>query len=239
MAIGRQNGDVRAIAGGLSVAVVVAGPTDWDETERLGGRADMPLCGQGFELARTHANSLGRVSLVVSGPDEASRETGRLIAGTEAKLRHEDELAEMNVGLWEGVRRSELLGRCPKVCRGWEADGHAFTPPEGESFGEVTERVGRCMERLIGKVKADGLVIVVRPIVASVVRAWLATERGESATANPCGWDAEVFRTPHRVTIPWRGTRRGVGGMVGGVVGSLGGLMGGVMGFGAGEGVGK
>gem|GEM_PF-3812318 len=236
MAMGRHSGDVGSAR--LEVTLVVAGPTTWDEQERLGGRADMPLSGLGLELARRHANELNRtrsLGCVVSGTDEASRETARLISqqsNDPGRVRAEPDLVEMDVGLWEGMRRSELLGRCPKVCRGWEADGNAFTPPEGESFAEVTDRIGRVMERLVGRSRGDGLTLVVRPIVAGVVKTWLAAERGVAVLNRGCGSGADIFETPHCTQIPWGGTRRGaVGGVVGGVMGSIGGMVGGVMGF--------
>lgn len=236
MAMGRQNGDAGTTE--LVVTVIVAGPTAWDEQERLGGRADMPLSGLGFEIARRHANQLpkGRsLGCVVSGTDEASREVARLLAErtTEpARVRVEPDLAEMDVGLWEGMRRGELLGRCPKVCRGWEADGNAFTPPEGESFAEVSDRIGRVMERLVGRSKGDGLTVVVRPIVAGIVKHWLAVERGEPASTTGCGGGTDLFEAIHCTKIPWTGSRRGVvGEMVGGMMGSIGGMVGGVMGF--------
>ncbi|MEK6701495.1 MAG: histidine phosphatase family protein [Planctomycetota bacterium] len=176
----------------LDVALVAAGPTAWDEQHRLGGQVDLPLGPAGSKAASDRAARLSDVTAIVCGPDEASRQTAAQIALTSRrKVKIVTELAEMKLGLWEGLRRGELLERCPKACRGWESDGAAIVAPGGESWTEVHERAIPPVATAIMKAKGP-IAIVARPIVLAVIRAWLDGQAGlpEDHHCNEC---AETF----------------------------------------------
>lgn len=172
----------------LDVALIAAGPTAWDEQHRLGGQVDLPLSAAGMNGALSRAATLSNATCIICAPDEASRQTAAQIAATcRRKVKIVAELAEMKLGLWEGLRRDELLERCPKACRGWESDGSAIVAPGGESWEIVRERAIPPVAAAIVRAKGP-IAIVARPIVLAVIRAWLDAQAGlpEDHHCNEC-----------------------------------------------------
>jgi broad specificity phosphatase PhoE len=215
------------------VVLLAAGPTLWDEQGRLGGRADLGLSPLGEQKAQAHARKLASeaVAVVLSGPDSASKAAAELIASAcGAKVRVMPDLAEMDLGLWEGARREELLGRCPKACRGWEQDAAAVVPPEGESWTAVCERAAGAVMKGSGKARGSGggtVVVVARPIVVGVLRCWFG--KGSQPEVHRCEIGPDVFDRADRYAGVWSTSSAGwlSGTAVGlGILGIAGGLTG-------------
>lgn len=215
------------------VVLLAAGPTLWDEQGRLGGRADLGLSPLGELKAKAHAERLASeaIAVVLCGPDGASKSAADVIARARgAKVRVMPDLAEMDLGLWEGARREELLGRCPKACRGWEQDGAAVVPPEGESWTAVCERAVGAVMKGSGKARGSGgglVVVVARPIVVGVLRCWLG--KGSQSEEHRCEIGPDAFDRMDRYAGVWASTSAGwlSGTAVGlGILGIAGGLTG-------------
>ena len=111
------------------------------------------------------------LAVVVTGPDEASRQTAEALAaraGCGVKVL--DDLREINLGLWEGMLASEFERRYPRVCRQWLEDPASVMAPEGENLEEVRERVVGALSRELDRHrKAGPVAAVLRPIVWRVV----------------------------------------------------------------------
>lgn len=216
----------------LDVVLVAAGPTAWDEQHRLSGQVDLPLAAAGMRTAIDRAALISDAIVILCSSDEASRQTAEQIGKvTRRKVKIVAELAEMKLGLWEGLRREELLERCPKACRGWETDGAAIVAPGGESWTQVQERAIPTIAAAIARGKGP-IVIVARPIVLAVIGAWLDGKAGlpEDHHCNEC---VEDFGTIDRRSID--PSRVQSGGLVGHVAAGLMGIatvgIGGGMGF--------
>ncbi|MGE3107405.1 MAG: histidine phosphatase family protein [Phycisphaerales bacterium] len=169
-----------AIATTTRVLVVRSGPTDWDDAARLQGTTDMPVSRTGIEQVRRCIQILegSRLGAVWCGPDEASVQTAELLAHTTGGVVSvADELADMNLGLWEGMLVSELTARFPKACKAWMDDPSLVNPPGGESVTEAYERLTGCVTRILERARAGAAIgFVLRPIALGMVRCWLADE---------------------------------------------------------------
>ncbi len=125
----------------MSLLVLIRhGPTDWNAERRLQGRADRSLSQAGREAVRRwRIPPLLARALWVSSPLRRARETARLLG--HADHRVEERLVEMDWGDWEGLTRSELLGRAGAEALDRNPLGLDFRPPRGESPREVAVRV--------------------------------------------------------------------------------------------------
>lgn len=162
----------------IKVLLVQAGPTAWDMEGRVGGTCELPVCEAGLcafreSLARLNGSPIGTV---LCAPDEASRCSADMIAGIKgAKVRELEGLREMNLGLWEGMRREELEEKFPRAWRQWQEDPGALLVPEGETLGEAEDRIIGTLTRALARTgdEAKGVCVVLRPIALVLVRRWL------------------------------------------------------------------
>ncbi|MBX3352533.1 MAG: histidine phosphatase family protein [Phycisphaeraceae bacterium] len=164
----------------LRVLLVRSGPTDWDDAGRLQGETDLPLsaCGREAFAARVASVAINdadsQIDVVLHGPDECSGQSGRILAAQlGVRARQVEDFREMDMGLWEGMRESELLERHPTVYKQWRADPTAVTPPDGDTLADAEVRVLRALRKSLEKAGRAGVAIVLRPVSLGIVRCWL------------------------------------------------------------------
>jgi len=132
------------------------GLTDWNVEQRLQGRRDIPLNAQGRAQALRCGEILselferdGRVPenlAYVSSPLVRARATMELMRSVlglnPAQYDIDARLAELSFGDWEGLTYADILARDKEVLAERESDKWAFLPPAGESYAELTQRIG-------------------------------------------------------------------------------------------------
>lgn len=157
-----------------NLLLVRSGQTDWDAAGRVQGATDLPLSSGGRAAIETEVHALtGReLDLVLSAPDEASRETARILAiKTGAKVTVLADLAEPALGLWEGMTYDDLEKRFCRAGRLFLEDPCGVVAPEGDSLLVASDRIMKAFIKGTGKVKLGcGVGVVVRPIALGVVR---------------------------------------------------------------------
>jgi probable phosphoglycerate mutase len=193
--------------------LVRTGSTEWDDAGRLQGTVDLPLSVSARQGMGGKLDELGsaELSVVLSGPDEASRQTAEALAAKAGcPVRVVDEFQEVNLGLWEGMLVSEFERRYPRVCRQWQEDPASVMAPEGENLEEARDRVlGALMRELERSKKGGAVAAVMRPIVWGVVHCslrrastcefwtgtkeagwfeWFSVPRSLGRTAAPAAW---------------------------------------------------
>ncbi len=100
------------------------------------------------------------------------------------EVQRVDELRECNFGTWEGLNRAEVIARSledARLLREWERDT-TLSPPEGESFQAMQERVCVVVERLAQVHPEQAIVLVshVGPLFAfSLIPPQSASSIGE------------------------------------------------------------
>jgi broad specificity phosphatase PhoE len=158
----------------IRVLLFRAGQTQWEVAGRIGGSSDVPLAEVGKNHVRSCIEQLHGVKLstIYCGPDEASRATAEQLAkACGGKVRVVDDLAEIHLGLWEGIAESELGDRCPKAYRQWLEDPTSVLVPEGETINDVQGRVLEVLARTFEKAKpsSDPIGVVLRPVTLGIV----------------------------------------------------------------------
>ncbi|MEM1185285.1 MAG: histidine phosphatase family protein [Planctomycetota bacterium] len=158
----------------VRIILIRSGSTEWDLSGRVSGSADHPMCEQGAAaLAETVKSlDLGTVEAVLHSPDESSRATGEVVASlARAKAKAKDGLAEVAMGLWEGLLPADLEDRYPTVYSRWLDDPLVVQVPEGEPIADADERLRGAFVKAIEKVPNEGVVVLVlRPIAWALMR---------------------------------------------------------------------
>lgn len=164
----------------IQVVLLRSGRTEWDEERRLQGRTDLPLSSAGHEDSIAEVRSLladpegTAPGVVYAAPDEACQATATLLCeGADARLRTEDDLVTMDLGLWEGLTEAEVQARFPSACRQWKEQPSCIHPPEGEPFEEARQRIGLALGRLLEKANGKPVGFVLRPLPYAIATCWL------------------------------------------------------------------
>ena len=163
----------------IHIILIRAGRTEWDSAGRVVGNADVPPCGETRAGLRDGLDELDGMKLaaVLAGADEASLCVAEIAAGlTNAKVRTLDDLAEIDLGLWQGLLTSQVVERYPRAWKQWRQDATSVTAPEGEGLSDAEDRIISCLARALEKIKSDGepvVGVVLRPIAFGVARCWL------------------------------------------------------------------
>lgn len=142
------------------VYVVRHGETDWNRQMRFQGQVDIPLNSLGERQASSNGRLLaGLISAperfrFVASPLGRTRRTMELVReamGLEPDTYETDErLVEVSFGDWERHTLDELKRAFPEIVARRERAKWEFTPPNGESYADLTRRVAGFMEELSG-----------------------------------------------------------------------------------------
>lgn len=190
------------------VLLVRCAQTEWDAANRLQGAADLPLCEQGRawasglgERLASNDDALPKPDMIHHAPDEASTETARLLAiPTKAKAKECEDLRAMSLGLWEGLRREELLDRHPRNFGQWQTEPGSINPPEADSFASTQSRLSVAFARLAEKHPRKRLALVLRPIEFEILRRALLALDGQT-TSEPLWHKPDECSTIELFTI--------------------------------------
>lgn len=201
------------------VLLMRSGGTEWDRLGRLQGATDLPIVPEGLERVQAQLHGLGgqKLDAVVSAPDEASRATAKLLARETGVRRtaHTPELAEMALGLWEGLRQDELGDRYCRAGRLFLEDPSGVMAPAGDQMDEFAARVQGGFSKIVLSHKVGGSIgIVVRPLALGVLRCVLnGADLGRFWAMLEDRPDMEWYQIPHndpRVATSPRRPRRSV-----------------------------
>jgi len=120
------------------------------------------------------------LSLVLTSPEESAQKTSRLLVSSpETKIKSIDSLANVGLGLWEGVLLSDLEDRCPTAFGQWKEAPERIAAPEGESFFDAQDRLISSLIKAMSKAKGvhPTIAIVLRPWAWVIVRCWLNEQK--------------------------------------------------------------
>ena len=122
------------------------GQTQWNSEKKLQGRTNIPLNQCGREQISSYQLPAELQQLQwFSSPLLRARETAELLSVNAAT---ENQLIEMNWGVWEGNTLQQLRSDDPEGFAHHEAQGIDLTPEGGESPRLVGERVSDWAEHL-------------------------------------------------------------------------------------------
>lgn len=139
------------------------GQTPLSVDRRYSGQGDPQLTDLGLVQAERTAARLAahpHLAAVVSSPLSRALGTAeRAAKAAGVPLVVDDDLIETDFGSWEGLTFREASEQDPDVHSRWLGDT-TVSPPGGESFDEVRERVERGLRRIVSE-RPGGVVAVV------------------------------------------------------------------------------
>jgi alpha-ribazole phosphatase len=147
--------------------IVRHGQTEWNSSGRFQGQTDIPLNPTGIKQAQAVAKRLAseQPAAIYASDLQRAWQTAEIIhAALRSKpspaLVAEARLREMCFGKWEGLTYSEIQARQPKLLQRWESDLEHTTPPDGETFVGMAERVQAVLDAILAT-HIDATVILV------------------------------------------------------------------------------
>ncbi len=157
--------------------IVRAGLTAWQEQDRIQGTIPLPLC----EAGKNALNDIA-VSLQQEKPDCLYSSGNESSAATADYLSQRCGLPgshvisgfkEMNFGIWQGLRISDVKTRYKSAYKQWSKDPVSVCPPQGEILADVFDRVERSLKTLENESKDKTVILVAANIVSAVARCLL------------------------------------------------------------------
>ncbi len=139
------------------------GQTELSTQRRYSGRGNPALTDVGrrqAEAAARHLGQRGGIAAVITSPLQRAYDTAAKAAkalGLDVAV--DDDLIETDFGAWEGLTFAEAAERDPELHRKWLRDT-SITPPDGESFDSVMDRVRRVRARIITEHAGETVLVV-------------------------------------------------------------------------------
>jgi probable phosphoglycerate mutase len=139
------------------------GQTELSVQRRYSGRGNPALTEVGRQQAGAAARYVaqrGGIAAVFSSPLQRAYDTAAVAAkalGLDVAV--DDDLIETDFGAWEGLTFTEAAERDPELHRRWLRDT-STTPPGGESFDAVLDRVLRVRDRIVAAQQGATVLVV-------------------------------------------------------------------------------
>ena len=156
----------------FNLILVHPGQTELDEQNRLVGNLDLPLSESGESQVGIVAEELAsrEIDLIVCGPSLSAQQTAQQLSQDGAiKIRLDENLANLDLGLWHGKSVDELKETQPRIFKQWREHPETITPPEGEDLESAVQRVRKSLKWITKKSRLMNVVLVTaRPLAAIV-----------------------------------------------------------------------
>ncbi|MBV8965516.1 MAG: bifunctional RNase H/acid phosphatase [Mycobacteriaceae bacterium] len=158
------------------------GQTELSVQRRYSGRGNPALTGLGRRQAEAAADYIARrggIAAVITSPLQRAYDTAAAVAkALKVDVTVDDDLIETDFGAWEGLTFAEAAERDPELHPNWLRD-NSVSPPGGESFASVQERVRRVCDRIIAEY-GGATVLVVSHVTPIKTILQLALDAGPS-----------------------------------------------------------
>jgi probable phosphoglycerate mutase len=139
------------------------GATTFTVEKRFSGVGDPPLIEQGRQQVRAAASELvarGGIERIISSPLSRCRESAAIIsAAVGVPVEIDDDLREVDFGVWEGLTFPVVEERWPRELALWLGDT-AISPPDGESYESLRHRVRTAQERIVNRHRSETMCVV-------------------------------------------------------------------------------
>jgi broad specificity phosphatase PhoE len=147
--------------------------TDWHAAGRYATTTPIAINTTGVEQIESWSQLLSPQGLsMIYGPENgAGEESARQLAGgLQCKSRKVADLAEIDLGLWEGLSPDEFKKRFGKAYKQWREDPASVRAPEGEDLADTIERLNDQLRKLAGKHAGECFGAVLGPIAYAGLR---------------------------------------------------------------------
>ena len=155
-----------------TVLLVRHGQTKSNTTGFFMGWSDEDLNDVGYAQAQALSSRLANlpVSSIYTSPLRRTYNTAAILAKPhKLELKVIDELIEIQAGDWQGLHTDEIKQRWPELWQQSRTDVSNVTLPNGESFGQVTERAVRAFDTILAANHDRHVAIVSHEVVIKVI----------------------------------------------------------------------
>jgi len=124
------------------------GKTDWNVEARFQGTTDIPLNDYGYRQALKTAARIKswQGAPIFSSPLKRAMQTAEAISAGGRSVISLDDLTEINFGVWEGERVSDIKNKDEKALAEWHRDGFFSIPEKAEPWEQVYKRVSLAVD---------------------------------------------------------------------------------------------
>ena len=161
----------------VMVCLVRCGETTWAHDGRMAGAADLPLStnGRASVVADIERLATCKATTVYHPADEAAASTASVFANhLNIKRRAVAELADPDLGMFEGLTESEVKSRYPRRGKQWREDPLRLNPPEGEPILDARARLFRSISRTLRRRRSQEVAFVLHPLAIGLLQCWMA-----------------------------------------------------------------
>jgi probable phosphoglycerate mutase len=166
----------------LKFLLIHAGPTPWDEEDRITGNHTLPLTDEaGIAVLKLIDEMTDDVTAVYRAKSiEACDEVAKIVARKfDLRPRDNQDLDGWNLGLWQGLCRKDAKRRFPTALHQWRDAPATVVPPEGESFADAIERMRAALRQIIKRNREGVVAIALRPLAQQTAAGILRDEPAE------------------------------------------------------------
>lgn len=163
----------RALKRMTRLCVIKTGQTTSEVESRVESLAGAPLTAKGTEEVRAAARELAtqNIGAIYAAGGEGEAQTAKLVGEVlKVKVRPQEDLREIDYGLWQGLTHEQLKRRQPKVYRQWSEAPTTVRPPGGETLAEAHQRIRQAVQSIIKRHKDGSPLIVLRPVALGLLR---------------------------------------------------------------------
>ena len=150
------------------------GQTEWNLLGKYTGQSDIPLNETGRQEAHNLAKKLEEnpPEVVVTSDLIRARETAEIVAAPfNLPVHTNSDLREINQGVWEGMHFSDIKARYAAEFAEREANPLEVAPPEGETVGQVRERVLTAVTKIIQTYPGQRVAVVAHGLSLALIKA--------------------------------------------------------------------
>ncbi len=152
------------------------GQTEWNLEKRLQGHGNSPLTEFGLNRAKELSDRIKDIDIdvIYTSPIERAYKTACIVKGyKDIEVKIHEGLKEMNFGDYEGKITEEVMKENPDwdisaIMRG----NLEMRAPNGETLGEVRERVNYAMREIIKENEGKNILIVAHGITLKAIMAF-------------------------------------------------------------------
>ena len=157
----------------FQIVLVHPGSTDLDDQGRIKGTLNIPLSPNGETEVRKTAEQLLNVDIeaIFCSPCLAAQQTAQQLSHDgKIKVKIDENLSNLDHGLWHGKRINELRETQPRLFKQWQEHPETVCPPGGETVEVVRTRVSRTLKKLRRKYKKGVIAIIVPEPLSTIIR---------------------------------------------------------------------
>lgn len=150
------------------------GETDWNLGNKIQGQTDTPLNDNGKkqaqELAEKISREMGKIGSIYSSRYKRALETARII-GRKLSLFPVvyQGLEEICLGKWEGYTWKQVREEFPDEYQRWHQNRRYETPPGGESYQQLLNRLLPALDSIMKAEEQDTLVVTHSAVIMTLM----------------------------------------------------------------------